>query len=70
MEDYNILPQNPVAEITEQLFTNQIITASNGVELIADLYVPAGKPPFPAIVQITPYGAQHLATPGEIYATR
>ena len=70
MEESNILPQSPVTETSEQLFTNQIITASNGVELVADLYVPAGKPPFPAIVQITPYGAQQLATAGEIYATR
>lgn len=70
METNSNLPQLPVADSTEQLFSNQLITVSYGIELVGDLYVPAGKAPFPAIVQITPYGTQSLAKIAEIYATR
>ncbi|WP_455211026.1 CocE/NonD family hydrolase, partial [Kaarinaea lacus] len=61
---------NPVPVSSAQVRTNQIIETIDGIELIADLYVPWGTPPFPAIMEISPYGAQHLAPIAEIYATR
>ena len=60
----------PVAFSSPRAQTNQRIITEDGIELIADLYIPAGTPPFPAIVEITPYCAQQQKTLAEIYAVR
>ncbi|MGA1874488.1 MAG: CocE/NonD family hydrolase [bacterium] len=65
----NLCP-SPVPASSERVLTNQIIGTPDGVELVADLYVPWGKPPFPAVIEITPYGSQRLSKLGEIYAAR
>ena len=59
-----------VPESSDHVLTNQIVRAEDGTELVGDLYIPAGKPPFPAILQITPYNARSLAGLGRIYARR
>lgn len=61
---------SPIPPSSEQVWTNQVILTSDGIELVGDLYVPFGKPPFPAVVEITPYGSSRLSKLGEIYATR
>jgi putative CocE/NonD family hydrolase len=50
--------------------TGVTIAAADGVELVGDLYVPAGEPPFPAVVEITPYGAWQQAALGDLFASR
>ncbi|MHA6263041.1 CocE/NonD family hydrolase [Arenibacterium sp. CAU 1754] len=60
----------PVPSSSDHLLTSQVVTADDGTELVGDLYIPAGKPPFPAILQITPYNARSLAGLGRIYALR
>lgn len=60
----------PVPSSTDYVLIDQIIRGDDGTELVGDLYVPAGKPPFPAILQITPYSARSLAGLGRIYALR
>lgn len=47
-----------------------VVRCDDGTELVGDLYVPAGPPPFPAILQITPGNARLLAGLGRIYALR
>ena len=64
------IPLRPVPPSTPQCRTNQTIAVDGDVVLSADLYVPQGQPPFPAILQITPYGAQSLVKLGDIYAAR
>ena len=64
------LAVSPVPPASRDVHTNVVIAADDGVELIGDLYVPPGEPPFPAVVEITPYNARHLATLGDIYAAR
>ena len=61
---------SPVSPSSDRLRTNQIIITQDGIELVADLYIPWGEPPFPAVIEITPYGTQSLTRLGEIYATR
>lgn len=60
----------PVTFSSSRVQTNQVITTDGGIELVADLYIPAGTPPFPAIVEITPYSAQQQKILAEIYAIR
>ena len=60
----------PVPASSDRLLTNAIVLASDGIELVGDLYIPAGKPPFPAILQVTPDNARSLAGLGRIYALR
>jgi putative CocE/NonD family hydrolase len=48
--------------------TNLRIVMQDGVDLVGDLYLPAGSGPWPVIVERTPYGAATLKTLGEIYA--
>ncbi|MCL6583259.1 MAG: CocE/NonD family hydrolase [bacterium] len=55
---------------SENVRTNQVIVTPDGIELVADLYLPSGTPPFPAVIEITPYCAQTLRRIGEIYAAR
>ena len=62
--------QVPVPPSSDRVKTNQIIVTRDGIELVADLYIPWGDPPFPAVIEITPYGTQGLARLGEIYSTR
>ena len=61
---------SPVSPSSDRVKTNQIIITQDGIELVADLYIPWGLPPFPAVIEITPYSAQTLSRLGEIYATR
>jgi putative CocE/NonD family hydrolase len=61
---------SPVSRSSDRVKTNQIIITQDGIELVADLYIPWGVPPFPAVIEITPYSAQSLSRLGEIYATR
>ncbi|MEW5803431.1 MAG: CocE/NonD family hydrolase [bacterium] len=61
---------SPVPPSSDRVKINQVIVVQEGIELLADLYIPAGKPPFPAVIEITPYGTQGLCRLGEIYATR
>jgi len=61
---------SPIPPSSEQVWTNQVILTSDGIELVGDLYMPFGKPPFPAVVEITPYGSRRLSKLGEIYAAR
>ncbi|MFM1891888.1 MAG: hypothetical protein RLZ44_965 [Pseudomonadota bacterium] len=60
----------PVPPPTAEAQTNVSIPVGGGVELVGDLYVPRGQPPFPAVLQITPYKAQDLAGLGRVYAGR
>jgi putative CocE/NonD family hydrolase len=60
----------PVPPSDTQVQTNVAIPAEDGTELIGDLYCPAGEPPFPAIVEITPYGSRDQAALGHTYAAR
>ncbi|MEW6378494.1 MAG: CocE/NonD family hydrolase [bacterium] len=60
----------PVPPSSERVRTNQVIVTREGIELFADLYIPSGDPPFPAVIEITPYCTQGLARIGEIYAAR
>ncbi len=62
---------SPVPFSSKYIQINQRIPASDGIELLADLYIPGGiQPPFPAVIEITPYGGRFLSRIGEIYATR
>ncbi|MEJ2143387.1 MAG: CocE/NonD family hydrolase [Gammaproteobacteria bacterium] len=70
MTDMSLLLVTPIGRDSETIKNNQVIVTPDGVELMADLYIPAGKPPFPAIIEITPYSAQQQSKLGEIYATR
>lgn len=60
----------PVPASSDHLLSGQVVHAGDGAELVGDLHVPAGEPPFPAILQITPYDARSLAGLGRIYAQR
>ncbi len=60
----------PVPRTDEQVQTSVVIPSADDTELVGDLYVPAGEPPFPAIIEITPYGAQDQAALGHTYAAR
>ncbi len=60
----------PIPETSKKVQTSIPISLSDGLELVADLYVPGGEPPFPAVVEITAYGTQRLAREGGIYAAR
>jgi len=61
----------PVPHSDDTVQTNVCITMDDGVVLRGDLYIPTHvEAPFPAIVEITPYGAQTLAPEGRTYASR
>lgn len=53
-----------------RLQADERILSDDGTELVGDLYIPGGTPPFPAIMEITPYCAKAQAKLGEIYAAR
>jgi putative CocE/NonD family hydrolase len=55
---------------SDRLLTNLVIRADDGTELVGDLHVPAGAPPFPAILHVTPCNARALDGLGRIYALR
>jgi len=61
---------SPVSPSSDRVRTNQVIITPDGIELASDLYIPWGDPPFPAVIEITPYGSQSLSRLGDIYATR
>ena len=48
----------PIPPADEKVHSNQRIPLPDGIELCADLYVPQSSGPFPAVIEITPYGAQ------------
>lgn len=60
----------PVPSPDARVQTNVAIPAPGDAELVADLYIPEGRPPFPAVVEITPYGASKQASVGAMYAAR
>lgn len=60
----------PVRASDSRVQTGVAIDADDHVQLVGDLYVPAGDPPFPAVVEITPYGAWQQAAMGDLFATR
>jgi len=60
----------PAPAACPDLLTAQVVPAADGIELVGDLFVPAGAPPFPAVLQITPHNARSLAGLGRIYALR
>lgn len=58
----------PLPAPTERVHTGVRVVVRDGCELVGDLYVPAGTPPFPAVLERTPYGAQRCARTGRRYA--
>lgn len=56
--------------MTDLQQTNLVIQTDDGVELVGDLYIPQGRPPFPGILQLTPHRARTVSHLGEIYAAR
>lgn len=60
----------PIPASDEYVQTNVAIETADGIKLRGDLYVPSRKGPFPAIVEITPYGCQSMAHIGTVYASR
>lgn len=61
----------PIPPSDAEVRTNIEIPLRSGEVLRGDLYVPVGQePPWPAIFEITPYGAQNLAAEGRTYAGR
>lgn len=61
---------SPVPPSSRDVRTNIALATADGTQLVGDLYIPRGTPPFPAVLQITPYKARDLARLGEIYAAR
>ncbi len=65
----SVLGEGPwLCEDTSTRRCNRVIPMPDGVELIADVHVPEGEGPWPAIVERTCYGAVGLAALGECYA--
>lgn len=61
----------PIPDSDNTVMTNVSIPLKDGISLRGDLYVPTHiEPPYPAILEITPYGAQTLAREGRTYSSR
>ena len=66
--DLAATPRGPVASPLQP--TTLTLRMADGVELIGDLFTPAGDGPWPVIVERTPYGAAALAPLGACYAAQ
>ena len=61
----------PIPSSDKTVITSVVVPMKDGVRLRGDLYMPTnGSGNYPAIVEITPYGAQCLAQSGRTYAAR
>ena len=61
---------HPIPAADGFVLTSAAIPMQDGTRLRGDLHLPAGPGPFPAVIEVTPYGAQGLARLGRIYASR